>query len=129
MQESSKKDPNQITRCEHDDESNSKRVMVVNTEMGMELSHSDGDSIFSIPSVQSVSMASGDVVSISDFREYQVFSDEEIDSISISPEEDGSFFVQLGGNFPPKSPIFKDIGLRIKVISPLSTKIVLVGRS
>lgn len=129
MQESSKKDPNQIARCEHDDESNSKRVMVVNTEMGMELSHSDGDSIFSIPSVQSVSMANGDVVSISDFREYQVFSDAAIDSISISPEEEGSFFVELGSSSSPKSAIFKDIGLRIKVISPLSTKIVLVGRS
>lgn len=129
MVESSKKDPNQIVRCEHDDESNSKRVMVVNTEMGMELSHTDGDSIYSIPSLTSVSINSGDVINISEFREYQVFSDVNIQSVELSPIEEGSFFFTLGSELSTRSTVFKELGMRLKVTAPGASNLVVVGRS
>lgn len=103
--------------------------MVVNTEMGMELSHADGDSIYSIPSLTSISINSGDVINISEFREYQVFSDVNIQSVEISPVEEGDFFFSLGSELSTRSVVFKELGMRLKVTAPGSSNLIIVGRS
>lgn len=49
-----KRDANQITRYEHDEKSNAKRVIFANTEISIELDHADGDSVTAHPAKLSV---------------------------------------------------------------------------
>ena len=50
-----KRDVSQIQKFEHDENSNAKRVKLIDTEMGIELSHLDGDSVTVHPEKLSVS--------------------------------------------------------------------------
>ena len=45
----SKLDPNQISQCEHDDDTGAKKVKIIGTEMSIELDAEDGDSVLSLP--------------------------------------------------------------------------------
>lgn len=58
----SKMDPSQITQTAYDEAAEAHRVLMVPTEMSMELSADDGDSVHAIPKMQVIQVQAGQVV-------------------------------------------------------------------
>lgn len=70
----SKRDPQQIARYEHDEVLGCKRVSVVGTEMAIELSADDGDSVLVRPETTSLSPQLGAAIDVSKFKTIQIYA-------------------------------------------------------
>jgi hypothetical protein len=72
----SKADPIQIARMTFDEEAEATRVVMVPTEMSMELSAEDGDSILAHPVMQVLEVEAGQIVDTSKARRVMSVVDE-----------------------------------------------------
>lgn len=134
----SRRDAAQIAKFEHDEASNSKRVKITDTQINVELDHTDGDSITSHPA-KLIASALGVVspaddgseiipaLDCSSLREVRVdINGAGTVDIQVSPEDSGSYFYSIGG----AGSIIPICARRIKVISTNANGDVhLVGRS
>lgn len=103
-----KRDANQISKYEHDEASNAKRVKITDTEFNMELNHADGDSVTAHPaklsiSVEGVGIAdSGNIIvppmDCSSLRKLRAVIDGTGDiEIEVSMSDTHNHWVTLGG--------------------------------
>lgn len=129
-----KKDPTHITQIEHDEASGAKRVRLVDTEIAMELDHTDGDSVTSHPAKLVISVTglsaedNGDeivpAIDCSSIREIEVHIEGSGSvSVLVSPVDQGSYFI-------PHTGSGKVVARRIKIVSVDAVGSVhVVGRS
>lgn len=67
----SRQDPGQIVKSEHDVDFEAKRTVIVGGEMAIELSHSDGDSVYSVP--KHMHMKGKGEWDVSEYREVWIY--------------------------------------------------------
>jgi hypothetical protein len=115
----SRLDPNQISQCEHDEESGAKKVKLLDAQM--ELSADDGDSVQTQGRVFEYSPASDEAFDITACREIKVYSSGSM-TIEISPDADGDNFIALGG-YTDESPILSVLARRARVTSGSAIKV------
>lgn len=73
----SKLDPTQIIRAQHDDESAAQRTKLVDTEMEINVSAEDGDSVYAHKKMTIFKAEAGDVIDTSMATRMQCFPDVE----------------------------------------------------
>jgi hypothetical protein len=137
MSERSKRDPNHISQLVYDEEANANRVKLADTEIAMELSADDGDSIESQPAkliASAIGCAAEDnntdvipALDCKNLREVHVsVNGSGSVQILVSPNDSGDFFYAVGA----KDVIHKICARRIKVRSvDVIGDVHLVGRS
>lgn len=134
----SKLDPNQIIQYTYDPVTESQKVKIQDTELSIELSHADGDSITSHPaklvaSVLGVTSPADNGTDIIPALDCSSLSQIRVDingsgaiMIMASPTDSGSYFYNVGG----AGTIHNICARRIKVVSTNAAGDVhLVGRS
>lgn len=96
-----KRDPGQIEQYEHDELANSKRVKLVDTEMSMELSADDGDSVQIQGRLDELSPVDSSPIDISMAKEIKVYvkslsaGQKPSLSVKISPKDSGNDFIEI----------------------------------
>lgn len=133
----SKQDPSHITQMTFDEDSWAVRTKLVDTEMNMELSAEDGDSVISQPAKFMASAMEctaedkdKDVIPpmpCANLREIHVSTEGTAGvSVLVSPQDSGDFFYAIGGS----DAILKICARRIKVkLLSGEGNVHLVGRS
>lgn len=93
-----KLDPVQIQRMAFDEEVNANRAKLVDTEIAVELSAEDGDSVYAIPVSLTLSEGIHSVVGMKTLCKYGATN------ISVSPSDEGdNFYVLAITELEPKS--------------------------
>lgn len=106
----SKLDPNQIVKKEHDEETGSKKVKIVSTEMSIELNADDGDSVQTQARCISIELSENEEYDISAYSKATLYCKKESESMTtvtldISPQEDGDFYMDSGMSLALDGPV------------------------
>jgi len=114
----SKLDPNQISQYEHDEETCSKKVKMVNTELAMELNADDGDSVQTQARVFEYSPASGEAIDITACKEIKIYGTGAMEAF-VSPDTSGENWISVSA-FSDTSAILSVLARRMKVNGSVS---------
>lgn len=120
----SKLDPNQISQFEHDEENCAKRVTIVNTEMAMELSADDGDSVQGQARVFEYQVISGEEFDITFCKELIIYCDESY-TLEISPVPSGDRWSSKTSSSGESMLIF---ARRARITTSDDSSLVVLGR-
>jgi len=106
----SRKDPNQIVQCEHDDVTGAKKVTILDTDFSMELDADDGDSVQTQARCMSIQAIDGQIIDISKYSRVKMYIESSGANttpveLEISPEEAGNFFMSSGMTMTPGANI------------------------
>lgn len=136
-----KLDPNQIAQYEHDEVACAKKVTMVNTEMAMELSADDGDSVQIQSRTYSMTLTPGEEYNISNVSKMRLYckttgADPSVSEAQISPTSDSDFWINSdlsvtpGGNIGDvaASNEVSVTALRLKVSAASNVELILVAK-
>lgn len=111
MNKRTRRDINQIAEFEHDEDTNSKKVKIVSTELAIELRADSGDSVQCQSRCESITLSAGEEFDISKYSRAKMYiqvksgSEKSYVALEISPESSGNFFVATPISLLPSTSV------------------------